>query len=210
VDQELLAALAARMPEASFVLVGPLQTEVSRLAQSPNVHLLGARSHAHVPGYVKGFDVGLVPYRLTPYTADVYPTKLNEYLAMGIPVVATDLPAIRRFNAEHGPVVAVGRDADAFAAAIRGALNERSPAKIERRIEVARRNGWDERIARMLALVEEELHVRARDAGPSAGGDPVSAHATGRPGARPSPAGPPAGPPARPGHSPTRTTASSL
>ena len=80
-----------------------------------------------VPDYIKGFDVGLVPYRLAPYTADVYPTKLNEYLAMGIPVVATDLPAIRRFNAEHGPVVAMGHDADAFAAAIRAAATRARP-----------------------------------------------------------------------------------
>jgi glycosyltransferase involved in cell wall biosynthesis len=165
VDQDLLAAVAARMPEASFVLVGPVQTEVSRLARSPNVHLVGARPHTEVPGYIKGFDVGLVPYRLAPYTADVYPTKLNEYLAMGIPVVATDLPAIRRFNAEHGPVVAMAHDTDAFAAAIREALKERAPCAIERRIEVARANRWDERIARMLSLVEERLHARARGAG---------------------------------------------
>ena len=44
-----------------------------------------------MPRYVKAFDVGLVPYRLSDYTANVYPTKLNEYLAMGTPVVATDL-----------------------------------------------------------------------------------------------------------------------
>ena len=125
------------------------------------MHLLGARPHAQVPDYIRGFDVGPVPYRLAPYTADVYPTKLNEYLAMGIAVVATDLPAIRRFNAEHGPVVAVGHDADAFAAAIREAVNERASAAIERRIEVARQNRWDERIARMLSLVEERLRARA-------------------------------------------------
>ena len=159
VDQDLLVAVAARMPEASFVLVGPVQTEVSRLARSPNVHLLGARPHARVPDYIKGFDVGLIPYRLAPYTADVYPAKLNEYLAMGIPVVATDLPAIRRFKAEHGPVVAVGHDADAFAAAIRAAENERTPATVDRRIEVARANRWDERIARMLRLVDARLRA---------------------------------------------------
>jgi hypothetical protein len=81
-----------------------------------------------VPHYVKGFDVGIVPYRLTEYTANVYPAKLNEYLVMGIPVVATDLPEVRRFVADHGDVVAVGADADSFAAAIRRALTGSSPS----------------------------------------------------------------------------------
>ena len=54
VDQELLAAVAARMPDASFVLVGPAQTDVSRLQRCPNVTLLGQRPHPEVPRYVKG------------------------------------------------------------------------------------------------------------------------------------------------------------
>ena len=64
----------------------------------PNVTLLGAKPHATLPSVHQEFDVGLVPYRLSEYTTNVYPTKLNEYLAMGIPVVATDLVEIRRFN----------------------------------------------------------------------------------------------------------------
>jgi len=161
VDQELLTAVAKYLPEASFALVGPPQTDVSRLARCPNVHLLGARSHAEVPRYIKGFDVGIVPYRLSEYTANVYPTKLNEYLAMGIPVVATDLPEIRRFNAEHGGVVAVARDAEAFVGAIRGAVEKTSAAEAERRVEVARQNSWDARIRRMSELIEERFVARA-------------------------------------------------
>jgi glycosyltransferase involved in cell wall biosynthesis len=91
VDQDLLAAVAERMPDVSFALVGPPQVDVSRLERVKNIHLFGQRQHTELPGYVKNFDVGLVPYRLSEYTANVYPTKLNEYLIMGIPVVATDL-----------------------------------------------------------------------------------------------------------------------
>src|SRR5262249_46040199 len=102
VEQDLVARGAAKTPEATFSRVGPAQTDVAALGRCPNVRLLGPRPHADVPRYVKGFDIGIVPYRLTEYTANVYPTKLNEYLVMGIPVVATDLPEIQRFNAEHG------------------------------------------------------------------------------------------------------------
>jgi uncharacterized SAM-binding protein YcdF (DUF218 family)/glycosyltransferase involved in cell wall biosynthesis len=158
VDQELLAAVARRMPEVSFVMIGPLQTDVAELVRCPNVHLFEHRSHDAVPRYIKGFDVGIIPYRLTEYTANVYPTKLNEYLAMGIPVVATALPEIERFNSEQGEVV-VASSADAFAEAILEAVGRISPADAMRRIEIARQNSWETRIGRMSELIEEALEV---------------------------------------------------
>ena len=162
VDQDLLAAVAARMPDVAFALVGPAQTDVSRLTRCPNVHLLGQRSHLQVPAYIKAFDVGLVPYKLAEYTANVYPTKLNEYLVMGKPVVATDLPEIRRFNAEHGDVVRIAGEAGAFEAAVRSALAERAPELVPRRIAVAQANSWQSRIAAMKVLIDAALDTRPR------------------------------------------------
>jgi len=160
IDQELLVTVAERMSDASFVLVGPAQTDVSMLARCSNIHLLGARSHADMSRYIKGFDVGIVPYCISEYTDSVYPTKLNEYLAMGIPVVTTDLPEIRRFNVEHSDVLAVAEDAQTFRAAICEAIDQSSSVETERRIEVARQNSWEQRIARMSDLIEGELAVR--------------------------------------------------
>src|SRR6202011_5816457 len=148
-DLDLVASVARTMPEATFAFVGPAQMDVSATAGIPNVHWLGKRAHDDVPRYIKGFDVGIVPYLLTDYTANVYPTKLNEYLAMGIPVVATDLPEIRRFNDEHGGVIAVAGDADAFAGELRRALHDSAPSEIERRVTVAHSNSWQRRIAAM-------------------------------------------------------------
>ena len=162
VDQPLLAAVASRMPDVSFALVGPAQTDVSALERCANITLFGQRAHPDVPKYVKSFDVGIVPYRLTDYTANVYPTKLNEYLSMGIPVVATDLPEIRRFNRDHGDVVDVAANADAFALAIRTSLNAAStPAVVERRIAVAQSNSWERRIAAMGSLIDQAIQKRA-------------------------------------------------
>ncbi len=160
IDQDLLAAVADRLPEVSFALVGPVQTDVTRLTERPNIHLLGTRTHADLPRYIKGFDVGLIPYSHSEYTAHVYPTKLNEYLAMGIPVVATALPELQRFNAEHGGVIALTQDAAAFAEAIVQAADQTESAAAQRRIDVARKNGWEARIGEMTRLIEGELRVR--------------------------------------------------
>ncbi len=160
VDQNLIAALAAQVPQSSIVLVGPPQTDVAKLKSCANVHLLGPRSHDDVPRYVKAFDVGIIPYRLTDYTAHVYPTKLNEYLAMGIPVVATDLPEIRRFNAEHRDVVMVAHDAKSFVEAVQRALTSRSAEARSARIEISRQNSWEARTAQMSVLIEQVLAAR--------------------------------------------------
>jgi uncharacterized SAM-binding protein YcdF (DUF218 family)/glycosyltransferase involved in cell wall biosynthesis len=164
VDQALLLKVAARSPQSSFVLVGPTYTDISALADAPNIHLLGERPHADVPRYIKAFDVGLVPYRISEYTDSVYPVKLNEYLAMGIPVVATDLPEIRRFNADHGELIRIAADAEEFSAAIDRSLIAAGPEEVARRIEVAQSNSWPARIAEMSKVIEAALSERMRTA----------------------------------------------
>jgi uncharacterized SAM-binding protein YcdF (DUF218 family)/glycosyltransferase involved in cell wall biosynthesis len=162
VDQDLLAAVAAKLPNVTFALIGPEQTDVSRLKALPNVHCFGQRPHGDLPKYVRGFDVGLVPYRITEYTANVYPTKLNEYLVMGIPVVATDLNEIRRFNAEHGEIVRIAGSSDHFSDAIAAAIDRPAPStEISRRITVAESNSWERRLEKMSELIETELDARS-------------------------------------------------
>ena len=161
VDQELIAGVADKIPDVTFAFVGPAQTDVTVLGRCPNVHLLGSKPHETIPDYVKAFDIGLVPYRVSDYTEHVYPAKLNEYLIMGIPVVTTDLAELRRFNRENGGVVSIAAGGpDSFAAAIKSALNGGSSADRQKRIDAARQNGWAMRIARMWDLIEPALQSR--------------------------------------------------
>jgi uncharacterized SAM-binding protein YcdF (DUF218 family)/glycosyltransferase involved in cell wall biosynthesis len=166
VDFEVLERVGREI-DGTLVLVGPVQadTDVDALRQLPNVVFAGPQPHSRIPAFVKGFDVGLIPYTSTEYTRTVYPTKMNEYLAVGIPVVATDLPEIRTFSEANGNIVEIASTPDAFIDAVREAVATRSIAETQRRVSVAREHGWEGRIARMSALVADARGRRlaARD-----------------------------------------------
>jgi glycosyltransferase involved in cell wall biosynthesis len=166
-DEELLTRVARHLSDVEFVVIGPVLKTFGALQACPNVHVLGHRPHAEVPLYLKHFGAGIIPYRVTEYTSHIYPAKLNEYLAMGLPVVSTSLPEVQRFNEANGNVVAIADSADGFAAAIRRALGESASAAISRRIAVAHGNRWEPKIATMTGLVERMLRER-RDSALSA------------------------------------------
>lgn len=163
-DIDWLVALARRHREASLVLVGPVgvgdkSTDVGKLAGEPNVHLLGHRPYESLPGYVKGFDVAVIPYRQNEYTANVFPIKFFELLASGKPVVVSALPAL----AEYYDRVEVARSADEFISACERSLAE--PARNEgARLALAAENTWEHRVERMMAHVDRALASGERTA----------------------------------------------
>jgi len=154
VDLELVAAAARALPDATFALIGPCRVDVSQLQNIPNIVMPGEKRHEDLPSYVREFDVALIPYRRTSYTDHVFPAKLNEYLAMGKPVVATSIPEIESYVREHGPVAALADNADQFIAAITRALAEQpDSAAIAHRRAVARASDWHTRVEEMSSLI---------------------------------------------------------
>jgi glycosyltransferase involved in cell wall biosynthesis len=153
-DLELLAAVARRRPDWAFALVGPVGagdpgTDVSALHGLPNVHLLGPRPYAGLPAVLRAADAALIPYAVNDLTRSVFPMKVYEYLAAGLPVVATPLPALAGVDA-----ITTASDANAMAGALARALDEDSPARRQARSEAARGHSWDarlEQISRALA-----------------------------------------------------------
>jgi len=90
-DIALLEYLALQKPQWSIVLVGP-EDEVfkaSKLHEIKNIHFLGHKRPEDLPVYINAFDVCLNPQLVNQVTIGNYPRKIDEYLAMGKPVVAT-------------------------------------------------------------------------------------------------------------------------
>jgi glycosyltransferase involved in cell wall biosynthesis/uncharacterized SAM-binding protein YcdF (DUF218 family) len=159
VDMAHVEATAKANPQANVVMVGPIQVAEESLPRLPNIHWLGQKPHEMVPHYVNGFDVALIPYRLVEYTRNVYPTKLNEYLAIGKPVVATPLPEIERFNEAFNGVVALAETPDEFGQKVADALRgtgENSEVRLNR-IAAAEENTWSKTILSMSTLIRKVL-----------------------------------------------------
>lgn len=151
-DFDLLEGLARNRPDLRFVLVGPYdpraQTGVDRLAAVPNIELLGERPSGAMPSYVQSFDVGTVWFQVNDLTRAVTPLKVYEYLAAGIPVVSTPLPAC---IAE--PTVRTAADVEAFSVALDAALVDDDT---ETRRRTATQNDWRVLIEPLLAHLESK------------------------------------------------------
>ena len=158
-DLELLEGVARARPDWAIALVGPIgagdpRTDISALERLPNVHLLGARPYASLPEVLRGADAALVPYAINELTRSVFPMKVYEYLAAGLPVVTTALPAL-----DATPGVIVASDAPATVAAVERALAEDGPEARRARSLAVRGNSWDVRL--------EEISSYLSDLGPA-------------------------------------------
>jgi GT2 family glycosyltransferase len=115
--------------------------------------------------FIREFDVCIIPYKLSAYTKTVVPTKLNEYLAVGKPVVSTNLPAVRSFNEQHDILLTSDEQPGCFLRAIEEALQlPRYGVTVERRRVVASYGNWQTRIEAMSKLLNAALEVKQRTA----------------------------------------------
>jgi glycosyltransferase involved in cell wall biosynthesis len=148
VDVEAMRQIAAAYPDGSLVIVGEINNADVRPLALPNVHFLGRRPYDSLPGYCKAFDVALLPFIDNELTRNANPLKLREYLAAGLPVVATDLPETRAL-ASHG--VHLAKTSADFPPLVGKALERCGPSRA--RSESMARESWDDKVAE----IEERL-----------------------------------------------------
>jgi UDP-galactopyranose mutase len=134
------------------VLIGPI-AKIARtdIPDLPNVHWLGPKPYAQLPGYLAGWDVAIMPFAHNEATAFISPTKTPEYLAGGRPVVSTSIRDVVKPYGEKG----LARIADTprdFVAAIEASLVEdRRPVQAAADAFLAGMS-WDRTWAEMDAL----------------------------------------------------------
>ncbi len=152
-DIELLAYIAEQKPEWSIVLVGP-EDEVfrpSRLHEIKNIHFLGPKPVTELPAYINAFDVCLNPQLANQVTIGNYPRKIDEYLAMGKPVVATDTEAMSIF-AEYTYLAASKEE---YITLIEKALKEDNEILQQGRKTFALSHTWENNVKEIYKAINE-------------------------------------------------------
>ena len=153
IDQKMVLHAAQTHPEWSFVFIGPVTTDVGRLRRMANIHFLGPRPYEDLPGYLRGFDVAIMPFVVDDVTLRASPIKFYEYLASGLPVVATRLPDLEPFE-ELVHLVDAASEAER---AIQAAIDDDTPARRQARMLESQSHSWDARFAQIDRLIDEAL-----------------------------------------------------
>lgn len=154
VDMALVRGLAERLPEVDVVLAGPVgqgigHTTIDLTNLPPNLELVGPIARTDLPAFLQTVDVGLIPYVRSQYTEGVFPMKVFEYLAAGLPVVSSELPSLVG-EVEHLTFASTPAE---FADSVAEALAKTSPAEAAERSRYASAFSWEARVNEALELL---------------------------------------------------------
>jgi len=156
-DIKLLEDIASAKPEWQFVFVGPEDESFkkSNLHDLSNVHFLGNKTPESLPGFINGFDVAINPQLINEVTMGNYPRKIDEYLALGKPTVATATPFMEYFK--DYTYLANGKEQ--WMEAISKALLEDSGDLQKRRREFALSHSWTNNVEAISNLIESAQKI---------------------------------------------------
>ncbi|MCK4659179.1 MAG: glycosyltransferase [Phycisphaerae bacterium] len=164
IDCRLIAEVARKRPNYTFVLIGEVLTDVTSLRGVPNVHLLGRRAYSALPAYARAFDAAMLPFKRTAMTRSVNPIKMREYLAAGLAVASTPLPEARLYD-QH---IIIADGADRFARACDRVLPTNGEGSFappttqlrRKRLQSVADDSWEAVVERLSAIVMQKTNTK--------------------------------------------------
>lgn len=153
---DLFLAIAKHRTDWSIILVGPEDDNFknSELHKVENIYFLGPKDPSVLPNYIDAFDVCLNPQRINQLTIGNYPRKIDEYLAMGKPVVATNTPFMEAVFSEFTYLANTEYE---YIKLIEKAIAEQTEAKISDRKKFASGHTWENSVAAIYSAIEKHI-----------------------------------------------------
>lgn len=140
-DYDLIKKLAQERPQYEILLIGwDYDKSISKykLNTIPNITVTGPIHYNDLPCYAQYFDVSIIPFLINQVTESTSPVKLFEYMAMGKPIVTTNMKECKKYNS-----VLISESANDFIIKIDQALNLREDFSYLELLDIeANRNKW--------------------------------------------------------------------
>jgi len=159
---QVLAEAAKFLPnEARAVFIGGTKADVEAFreknAGNANILILGHRPHQQIPFYLRSADVLVLPNSGKEKISQFYtsPLKLFEYLASGVPIVASNLPSLREILNDSNSVLVEPDDPGLLAAGINQVLTQQKLAEdISRQARAdAGKYSWEKRAEKIVSFI---------------------------------------------------------
>lgn len=157
VDFHLIKYIANNRKNWTIVMIGEIgegdpNTNINIFNECDNVLFLGAKSYKDLPNYIKKFDVAMIPCHINQYTKSMFPMKFFEYLAAGVNVVTTDLPALQEFK----NVSYIAKDYDEFLNFLEISIDNPNNIPLAERDYIVSEKTYTKRMELMLEVIENE------------------------------------------------------
>lgn len=153
-DGDLLYDIIRQRPDYSFVFTGPEDDgfRQHRIHTLKNVHFLGRKNVEELPAYINAYDVCINPQMINDITDGNYPLKIDEYLAMGKPTVATSTHTMRDIFADH---THLATNCEEWLTAIDTAVSEAGNQELaQQRVAFAETHSWGHSVKKIYGIIE--------------------------------------------------------
>ena len=159
-DGELLYQIISQRPDYSFVFTGP-EDDIfrrNRIHSLKNAYFTGQKKVDELPAYIAAYDVCINPQMVNEITDGNYPLKIDEYLAMGKPTVATSTHTMRHIFANHTHLATTPEE---WLSAIDRAVTEADDKELaKQRIAFAETHSWGHSVKKIYDIIDKFLKER--------------------------------------------------
>ncbi len=128
---DTLALSAKRLPQGvEVIIVGGTEKDIKNFKEKygdiSNIRVLGIKPHSDIPLYLKSADVLVLPNSAKDDISRLYtsPLKLFEYMASGVPIVASDIPSLREVLNNNNAVFFIPDNVESLADATQDLLGD--------------------------------------------------------------------------------------
>ncbi|MFD0988919.1 glycosyltransferase [Mariniflexile jejuense] len=151
-DIDIMEYAVKELPHIIFEFTGYLlnQNIKERLSKYENVSFFGSVKPNEVPELLSNYDLGIIPYKMDEVNKNIYPLKINEYLAVGVPVVMTAFADLTDFKA----MAKSAHTKTLFKEFIESELKNDTDSLIQERIAFAKQNSWEGRAKEFESILE--------------------------------------------------------